>query len=133
MRMTANQYNQSIALSETKEQTPIAQLLDRIKYNGRPLRWTHIPNEGKRTAKTGAILKAKGMKSGLPDIMIFDSPPSAPLMKGAALEMKKRIGGIVSDEQQDWLDYFNANSWVVGVARGQDEALKFLEEWGYIS
>jgi hypothetical protein len=72
------------------------------------------------------------MKKGIPDILIFDSPPNYPSKKGAALEMKRLKGGKVSDEQQDWLEYFDANSWVVGVAEGVDQAIKFLQECGYI-
>lgn len=131
-RYTAKQYNQTIVLSETKDQITLAGLLDQIKYDGRPLRWIHCPNESKRSVVSGANLKRAGMKKGFPDILIFDSPPAYPLMKGAALELKKLKGGRVFPEQQDWLDYFNLNSWVVGAAKGLDEALAFLRDWGYI-
>ncbi len=129
-RMTARQYQETS--SETKTQIALIQLLNRIKYDSRPLRYAAIPNGGKRDKRGAAILQKMGVKAGLSDILIFDSPPNYPLMKGAALEMKKRIGGVVSDEQQDWLDYFNSNSWVAGVAEGLDEALKYLEDWGYL-
>lgn len=133
MSISARQYNQSIAPSETIEQIAVVKHLDLVKYNGRPLQFTAIPNGGKRDPKTAAILKHMGVKPGVSDILIFDSPPNYPLMKGAALEMKKLKGGTVSDEQKDWLRYFDSNSWVTGVAGGQDEALKLLKEWGYIS
>jgi hypothetical protein len=129
---TAKQYNQSVALSETQEQIAVVKHLDMVKYDGRPLRFSAIPNGGKRDAKTAAILKHMGVKPGVMDLLIFDTPPNYPLMKGAALEMKKRTGGVVSDEQQDWLDYFDKNSWVTGVAHGQDEAIELLREWGYL-
>lgn len=131
-RMTAKQYNQVIAPSETKEQITLASLLNQIKYNGRKLQWAHIPNQGKRSGKTAKILEMMGLKKGLFDILIFDSPPAYPLMKGAALELKKIKGGKVSPEQMEWLDYFNSNSWVAGVAEGLNEALALLKDWGYV-
>lgn len=53
-------------------------------------------------------------------------------MKGAALELKKLKGGKVSDEQNEWLTYFENNSWVTRVAEGLSQALDFLRNWGYI-
>lgn len=132
MRMTAKEYNQTIAPSETKEQITLAALLNQINYNDRKLQWAHVANEGKRSGKTAKILQMMGLKKGLLDILIFDSPPAYPLMKGAALELKKLKGGKVSPEQIEWLDYFNSNSWVAGVAEGLNEAIKLLQEWGYI-
>lgn len=131
-RMTAKEYNQTVAPSETKEQITLAGLLDQIKYNGRKLYWAAIPNGGKRDKRAAAILKKMGVKPGLSDILIFDSPPNYPLMKGAALELKKLKGGKVSPEQIEWLYYFNSNSWVAGVAEGLNEALSLLQDWGYI-
>lgn len=127
--ISAKQYNQTIAPSETKDQIALAELLDQVKFNGRPLKWCHVPNEGKRSGKTAAILRMMGLKPGVSDNLIFDSPPAYPLMKGAALELKKLKGGKVSDEQIEWLNYFENNSWVTGVAEGIDEALALLKDW----
>lgn len=132
MRMTAKEYNQTIAPSETKEQIALVGLLNQVKYNGQPLRFAAIPNGGFRNKKNAAILKRMGVRPGVPDILIFDSPPNYPMQKGAALEMKCLSGGTVSPEQQDWLDYFNSNGWMAGVAKGLDGALALLRNWGYI-
>jgi hypothetical protein len=118
--------------SEAKDQIALVELLDRIKYNGRPLWYTAIPNGGKRDKRTAAILKLMGVKPGVMDLLIFDTPPSYPISKGAALELKRLKGGITSPEQLDWLDYFNNNSWIARVVNGIDEALEFLNECGYI-
>jgi hypothetical protein len=107
-------------------------VIHQINYNGRKLQWAHIPNQGKRSGKTAKILEMMGLKKGLLDILIFDSPPAYPLMKGAALELKKLKGGKVSDEQNEWLTYFENNSWVTGVAESLSQALDFLRNWGYI-
>jgi hypothetical protein len=131
--MDLKQYRELTQPSETKTQIALAEYLDLIKYEGRPLRWLHIPNEGKRSEKTAAILKKIGLKTGALDILIFDSPPSYPLAKGAAIELKKLTGGKVLDEQQEWLDYFNSNGWVAKVCKGLDEAIEFLRECGYIN
>jgi hypothetical protein len=131
-RMTAKQYNQVIAPSETKEQIALVGLLNQVKYNGQPLRFAAIPNGGFRNKKNAAILKRMGVRPGVPDILIFDSPPNYPMQKGAALELKKLKGGKLSPEQIEWLDYFKNNSWVTGVAEGLNEALALLRDWGYI-
>lgn len=128
--MKASEYNNLVS-SETQEQITLADRLNLIKYNGRPLQWFHCPNEGKRSGKMAAILKRMGLKPGVPDIIILDTPPAFPIQKGAVIEMKRREDGKTSPEQEEWLEYFDNNSWVTGVANGIDEALELLKKWGY--
>lgn len=78
-------------------------------------------------------LKRMGYKRGLPDILIFD-PPSAYSEMGAVgvvIEMKRRKGGIISDEQAIWLEKLTNRKWICFVAKGADEAINFLELCGY--
>jgi hypothetical protein len=132
-QMTTKQYKETTS-SETKEQIALAQLLDQVKYQGRPLKWMHCPNESKRNIISGANLKKAGMKKGFPDFIIFDSPPIQTniKLKGAVIELKRLAGGKLSKEQEDWINFFDNNNWAAAVAEGMDEAILFLREWGYI-
>lgn len=53
-----------------------------------------IPNGGNRDAITGAIMKAEGVKRGVPDIYI----PEWRLW----IEFKRIKGSVISDEQREW-------------------------------
>ena len=71
-----------------------------------------------------------GYSPGVPDILIFDRPlrvENGYLWIGAALEMKRRKGGVVSDEQQGWLDSLKNLGWITKVAYGCDDAIRWLE------
>jgi hypothetical protein len=77
--------------TEEQEQETLADLLDRVKYQGRPLRWCHVPNGGKRHIGTAVKMKKAGVKAGMPDILIFDAPPAVRwAFKGAVIELKKK-------------------------------------------
>jgi len=123
--MTAAEYNKS--RTESPDQRALAQYLD---YAG--LLWLHVANEGKRNKITGHLLKLAGLKSGAPDIIIFDPPPNIPSAKGAAIELKRLSGGKVSPEQEKWIFDLMERGWVAMIAEGLDEALNALKKWGYI-
>ena len=61
----------------------------------------HIPNEGKRTAQTGARLKAAGLSSGVPDICL---PVAKCGYNALYIEMKRQKGGTLSANQKQWLE-----------------------------
>lgn len=85
-----------------------------------------IPNAGKRSMITASILKAEGMKSGVPDLFI---PIAKNGYHGLFIEMKKVKGGTVSDTQKVWLEALNKNGYLAVVARGHAEAIKIIEEY----
>lgn len=124
-RITAAKYNK--LRIESTVQRALAQYLD---YAG--LLWLHCPNEGKRNQITGRLLKLAGLKSGVPNIIIFDPPPNIPDAKGAVIELKKLSGGKVSPEQEKWIFDLMERGWVAMIAEGLNEALKTLKNWGYI-
>lgn len=82
-------------------------------------------------------MKMIGLKPGVPDLIILTPPPSPKWpypdggYVGAVIEMKRRKGGKVSDEQEKWLEHFASYTWATCVANGADEAIRQLEEWGY--
>lgn len=86
----------------------------------------HIPNEGKRSAATGARMREGGMRKGVPDICL-------PVPRGnyAALyiELKRRDGGRVSEDQRAWIDALNRAGNRAVICRGWDEARKAVEDY----
>jgi pyruvate/2-oxoacid:ferredoxin oxidoreductase beta subunit len=68
-----------------------------------------------------ASLKRQGVKSGVPDVLIF-----APIQ--AAIELKRKSGGSVSANQRKWLDALSNAGWETYIARGADKAIEWLVE-----
>lgn len=98
----------------------------------------HVPNEGKRSIATARFLQAQGMVRGVPDYLIFTTPPNAPSVRGVAIELKRcifkyRKGGGLTEHQVGFLEDLNDKScdWLAKVCYGADEAITFLEELGY--
>ena len=105
------------------------------------LLWCHVPNEGhggygKGAQIKGARLRAEGLKSGVPDVLIFDKcsvekDGAQVSYSGCAIELKRQKGGRVSDAQKRWLVDLERAGWATAVCNGFEEAKKFLEGLGY--
>ena len=102
--------------SEEKEQMKLAAYLD-----GRKFLWCHVPNGGHRRKVVAASLKRQGVKSGVPDVLIF-----APIQ--AAIELKRKSGGSVNTNQRKWLSALGNAGWETYIARGADKAIEWLVE-----
>lgn len=91
-----------------------------------------IPNEGQRSKRTGARLKAQGLRSGVPDVMIALPLYGRP---GLFIEMKRPKGGTVTDKQKDWLDRLKRAGYATAVAHGFEQAQaiveRYMEGWGH--
>lgn len=107
--------------TEDHEQIQLAKYLDMLG-----LLWVHIPNEGKRKSISGAHLKAKGLKPGAPDVLIFDSPKTG--QKGLAIELKRQKGGKLSPEQEQWFLNLHGAGWKAAICKGAYEAIKLIDE-----
>ena len=112
--------------TEDAEQLALARYLDFIG-----VKWAHVPNGGNRNVITAKKLKGHGVKKGVPDVLIFQSPPLVPYAKGIAIELKRVKGGTVSAEQKEWLEHLENQGWCCCVAKGAGEAVKFLKELGF--
>jgi len=115
---------------ELGEQLVLAEWLDiRVGEYG----WIHVPNEGRRTWRTGASLKAQGLKAGVPDVLIFKRPPLDPAAHGVALELKRpgATYSAVSPQQRAWLRSFLHLGWLAAWKAGADEATAWLTKLGY--
>ncbi len=85
--------------------------------------YCHVPNEQRH--------RRFGVKSGVPDILIFTPPPSVPSARGVAVELKRRDGGVVSEKQRAWIQRLEQHGWICTVAAGATEAIRWLQERGY--
>ena len=94
----------------------------------RRLTFAHAPNEGKRSPRAAAILKAEGMSPGVPDYLIFDRIPAQPEIRGVAIELKRRAPAYRAPtiSQRRWLAALEAQGWLCHVARGAEDAIAWL-------
>lgn len=85
-----------------------------------------IPNGGARNLATGAMLKAEGVRRGVPDI--FLAYPSGGY-HGLWIELKRRAHGYVSAEQNFMLSAFRRAGYDAAVCRGWDEAREKIQSY----
>lgn len=97
--------------------------------------WTALANGEKRSAKTGAKLKAMGLRAGNPDLLFIRGGRAYGLeLKALRIGARgKPLAGPGQSEaqvlaQRDW----EAAGGVYAVATGIAEALARLEAWGII-
>lgn len=113
---------------EISEQTDLGKILDAAE-----LWWFHVPNGGARSsAVEGARLKASGVRTGVPDVLVLTPAPRAP--RGVALELKRADGALsdVSAAQWLWLGRFEAVGMVPIIGFGWRDAVAKLEALGYV-
>ena len=114
-------------MSEHRLQVAVAKLLD-----ASGLLWTAIPNGGNRNVVTGAMLKAEGVKRGVPDIMVLEWfwpkawPEEMTPTHGLFIELKDGTKGKVSEHQKEWLQRLNENGYRAEVCRSLDEVIILL-------
>lgn len=88
----------------------------------------HVPNEGKRT--NGAVLKAMGLKSGVPDVCL---PVASHNFHGLYLEMKYGRNK-ATPEQEAFMAGLRQQGYKTAVCHGTEEAkaeiLDYLQEPG---
>ena len=84
-----------------------------------------IPNGGQRNIVTATKLKAEGVKSGVPDIMLAFPSKHA---HGLFIELKS-ANGKVSENQREWLGALSSSGYQCNVCYSFDEAKKVIEEY----
>ena len=85
-----------------------------------------IPNGGKRSIKTARMLKATGVKAGVPDMCL--PVPRYPY-HGLYIELKRRKGGRVSEKQSEWLQDLRKEGYKTCVCYGSDETIQVIEDY----
>ena len=112
----------SQSLKEYEEDDTIA-VADFLRLRG--VAFCHIPNEGKRSPRVGALLKKQGLQKGFPDFMIYEPRGG---FHGLALELKTPTG-TVSKEQKYWLRTLAGKGYAVTAAFGVDEAMRKIDRY----
>lgn len=112
--------------TESEEQKQFFRLAKTILppniYN---LLWA-TPNGGLRDVRVAMVLKAEGVKAGVPDITL--AYPSA-LFNGLFIEMKRIKGGRVSVEQKEMMQNLKDVGYRVEVCKGCDSAIAVLLDY----
>ena len=87
----------------------------------------HIPNGGKRDARTAVNLKREGVKAGVPDICL---PVARGQYHGLYIELKAGKNK-TSTKQKEWLNALSKEGYATKVCYGWVEARETIE--GYLS
>lgn len=122
---------QNMKRSETTEQITLFNWAERTKSVLPELELMyHVPNEGKRT--NGGILKAAGLKSGVPDIVL---PVSINGFHGLYIELKFGKNK-ATKAQEDYMELLKEQNYKTAVCYGFEEAreaiLEYLSEPGHM-
>lgn len=107
-------------LSEHQEQMQFVSWFKKNYLLTKGIRIFAIPNGGLRGKREAQNLKNEGVSAGVPDLYI----PEWKLW----IEMKRAKGGVVSPEQKDWHEYLKKIGDKVVIAKGFEEAKKFILE-----
>lgn len=86
----------------------------------------HVPNGGRRSKSEAARFRAEGVKPGVPDLCL---PVARGGYHGLYIEMKRRKGGVVSDEQKRWVEELRKNGYCAVICKGWEEAASALMEY----
>lgn len=86
----------------------------------------HVPNGGSRNRIEAARLRAQGVKSGVPDLVL---PVARVGWHGLYIELKRRKGGRLSEEQRRWLDDLQEQGYLALRCDGAQAAIQVIEEY----
>lgn len=132
-QMSIDQYSLAVAVKklETDIQQKLFEQLALIPYMGKTVKdfVYAIPNGGYRNKKTGGILKAEGVKKGVPDIHCFVA--KAPY-HSLYIEMKTETGEL-SDSQEMVIEMLREAGHKVVVCRNLNSAINELLKYLGIS
>ena len=105
-----------------------ADLADALDAHPARLLWAHIPNERSGRRQAG-ILASQGVKSGVPDVIIWTPPLFVAGAVGVAIELKRRgaTPSSVKPTQRQWLASLQALGWIAVSARGAGPAVALVE------
>ena len=110
--------------TESREQQVVVKYF-RLTYPQYKKNLSSFANQGKRTLRNGARMKAEGMTRGYPDFAIYVARGG---FFGLFVEMKTPKG-TVEKEQKEIHEALRAEGYAVVVKRGVDEAIKEIDNY----
>ncbi|MDR0462769.1 MAG: VRR-NUC domain-containing protein [Pseudomonadales bacterium] len=137
--------------TEAQEQIAFCEWLD-LKH----IAYFHVPNSTwTKSIQVKLRNKRMGVKKGVPDLFIFIPKDKAKnpfvdnnvfcnlsladflaerekysgLYKKVVIEMKRKKGGCVSEDQDYWLRVLAMADFEVAICKGADEAIEFVERY----
>lgn len=113
-----------LKMSEAQEQATVIEwaLYNQNRYPELKL-LHHIPNGGRRDARTGAMMKRQGVKAGVPDLHL---PVSRGKYHSLYIEMKTDKGR-PTETQKEWLDALNAEGNMAVICHSAEEAIAVIK------
>lgn len=84
-----------------------------------------VVNAAKRSFKLAAMLKAEGMRAGVPDVLLLVARNG---FTGLAIEFKKP-GGKLSESQVEFIDRLVKEGWLVCVISDAEEAIRVTKNY----
>lgn len=85
-----------------------------------------IPNGGARSATTGAMLKAEGVRAGVPDLCLAVARQG---FHALFIEMKKAKGGVVSASQEAMCAELRRQGYAVEICHGWQAAMTVITRY----
>lgn len=104
---------------EYEEQVAVVEYLELRGH-----KFTAIPNDVYTNShKQKAKKRREGLRAGLPDLFVIIGD------QALFIEMKRRKRGVVSQDQQAWIDAINKTQVKAYVCRGADEAIEIIRRY----
>lgn len=114
--------------TEADEQKTLINWADVMVHRWPELRLLfHVPNGGSRNAREAKNLKQQGVKPGVPDLFL---PVARHGYHGLFIEMKRRKGGRISEEQAKMMGDLREQGFCAWVCKGADSAIELIT--GYL-
>lgn len=113
--------------TEDQEQTAVIQWSEVMANQLPELRLLyHVPNGGFRIKSEASRFKRLGVKSGVPDLCL---PVARHGYHGLYIEMKRKTGGRLRDDQKQWIDDLYAEGYLAVRCDGADAAIDVLQRY----
>ena len=84
----------------------------------------HIPNGGLRSKTEAKRMKSAGVKPGVPDLFL---PVARAGYHGLFIELKRKKGGRLSEEQKQWIADLEGQGYMAVSAYGCEEACDIIK------
>ena len=106
--------------SEDQEQMALVKWLNLFQ-----IPFYHVTNKSRNVIE-GRKHKLMGVQSGIPDICI---PVARKCYHSLYIELKRVQGGVVSDNQKEWISRLRELGCAVFIAYGCEEAIRVIKEY----